>query len=61
MEPDRGNTQVDFIWQCADKKRIVQVKSSVEFTLRDVRKAAEELERVEADEYELILAGGGAS
>lgn len=56
MEPDRGNTQVDFIWQYADKKRVVQVKSSVEFTLRDVREAAEELERVEADEYELILA-----
>jgi hypothetical protein len=57
MEPDRGNTQVDFIWQYADKKRVAQVKSSVEFTLRDVREAAEELERVEADEYELILAG----
>jgi hypothetical protein len=57
MEPDRGNTQVDFIWQYADKRRVVQVKSSVEFTLRGVREAAEELERVEADEHELILAG----
>lgn len=57
LEPNRGNTQADFIWHSAGGKRVVQVKSSVKFNVASVRAAAEELERVEADTYELILAG----
>jgi hypothetical protein len=57
LEPNQGNTQIDFIWQYETKKKIVQVKSSGKFDQGKARKAAEELERLEADEYELILAG----
>jgi len=55
LEPDQGNTQVDFVWHTAAGKRVVQVKSSLRFNSAEVKKAAEELEVVEADAYELIL------
>lgn len=55
LEPDRGNTQVDFVWHTAAGKRVVQVKSSLRFNSAEVKRAAEDLEAVEADAYELIL------
>lgn len=56
LEPNRGNTQADFVWHSAGGDHMVQVKSSFKFTVASVRAAAEQLESVEADTYELILA-----
>src|SRR5438270_3437848 len=57
LEPNRGNTQVDFVWHCAGQKRVVQVKSSFKFNSAGVRASAAELGRAQADEYELVLVG----
>lgn len=57
LEPNQGNTQVDFIWHSDSRKQVTQVKSSLKFNAAHVRAAAEELEGVEADGYELILVG----
>ena len=60
FEPGDNLEKVDIHWCLADRKqRLVQVKSSErQFTVPDVKKWAQELERASsADEYELILLG----
>src|SRR4051812_33616057 len=59
LESSEEIEQVDIVWTYADsRKRVVQIKSSQNLIgIKDIRKWAAQLERAEADDYELQILG----